>query len=277
MRHLRSLYQKIVRSLLLALVAIHPSTFELGRLRYTLARRGRKLLILPSIAGGAPDEGEGDAGGGDGEEGDDDDGVRDGGEPAEDGEEGGRRERDWKREARRNERELKAARRQLADETKARKERENATKTEHERALEAARKESADAVRAEIETERKAERLETATLAAAARGIKIKVDGREQTVRFEDPDDAFLYLGKLLRSGDTSEDELFDSAGKVNKSALSEALSAILADKPKLAAGASGGGGGRGSNDAGRGSSPATSDLEDLSIDELYDQHVKGK
>ena len=282
MKHLQSLVSTICRWLLLGLVAVRPVSFQLGRRgpRWTIFRRGTTLRILPSIAGGAPDEDEDDDDADRDRTGDeDDDADRD--RTGDEDEAPRGKERDWKREARRKERELKSAQRARAEAEEKLARATEANRSERERELDRAKKDVEAAVRAELEADRRGERLENKALALAARGVKVTVkeDGRdvERVLKFEDPDDAVTFLERAIKNRDTSMDELFDADGKIDGAALSEVLADILSTKPKLAAGDNGGGGGRGSNDASRGGSAPAGDLESLSIDELYKDHVKGK
>lgn len=161
-----------------------------------------------------------------------------------------------KREAAKKEKELEQLRAQL-------KERQDADKSEQEKALDKAREEARGEARSEAEKERRADRLEVAVARLAARGVK--VGDEEALQRFEDPEDAQTFLERAIRNGVVDEDDIFDADGKVNNDAIAAALSDILKAKPRLAAGTTNGNG-AGASDAGQGS--GGKGMEDMSVEE---------
>ena len=216
-------------------------------------------------------EGDGDGEGGDGDG--DGDGDGEGGEGG-----NGDETRDsnyWKRRAHRSEKKARTRPRRSEEAQKKLQERDEATKSEHEKAIEAARKEERESARKEADTERRADRLESATIRLASRGFTVKdEDGKDQTLRFADPDDAHTYVERMLRRGDLDEDELFDENGKIQNDALTAALQELLETKPHLVA--NGNGTGRttkvsGSADGGKGSGGGKSKT-DLSTEEQFER-----
>jgi hypothetical protein len=164
---------------------------------------------------------------------------------------------DWKKMARRHEREAKKERKaREAAEAKV-TERETADQSEHEKAVKSAREEGEKVAREAADKERRGDRLENATIKLAGKGIKVTVkeDDKdvEKTLRFTDPDDAFVHIERMIRNGDLESDDLFDDKGKVKSDALKEALEELIDAKPHLLASASNGGGGSGGSGAGNG------------------------
>ena len=244
-----------------------------------LALAGDLEAEWPTIRAGIPrwhprNDGEGEGGEGEGGEG----GEGEGGEGEGEGE-GGEgdegRKIDWKAMSRRHEKRARAERKAREEAEAKLKERTDAEKTERERAVEAARQEGEQTASEKADKERRADRLETATIRLASKGFKVKDDeGKEQTLRFADPDDAHTYIERMLRRGDLDEDDLFDDSGKIQADALSEALQELLETKPHLVA--NGGGTGRttkvsGSADGGKGSGGGKS-VQDLSVAEHFER-----
>ena len=189
---------------------------------------------------------------------------------------------DWKKMARRHEREAKKERKaREAAEAKV-KERETADQSEHEKAVKAAREEGEKTAKEIADKERRTDRLENATIKMAGKGIKVTVkeDDKDvqKTLRFTDPDDAFVHIERMIRNGDLDEDDLFNDKGKVNSEALTEALEELVDAKPHLIAGANGDGNGsgsgrkvKGSADGGKGSGGSKS-TEDMSVEEHFER-----
>jgi hypothetical protein len=232
--------------------------------------RARIPVWHPRLDGEGEGEGEGETGNGEGNgEGEGEEGE---------GEEG--RKVDWKSQSRKHERRARQERKAREEAEKKLKERDETEKTEHEKAIEAARNEEREAVRKESDKERRADRLETATFKLATKGFKVTdEDGKEQLLRFADPDDAHTYVEHMLRRGDLNEDELFDDDGKVQSDTLSEALQELLESKPHLVAGNGGTGGTRkvsGSADGGKGSGGGKS-IQDLSVAEHFERIRQNK
>lgn len=204
--------------------------------RYTLDPR--RMLLVPPLAGGAPDGdgeegdagGEGDGGDADGAgDGDDDHAptLREQRRNSPPGEDAGVEE--WKRYARawqdraqsdKTAVELKRERKQREELERKLKEREDGDKTEQEKAIDDAKAE----VRAEVEAERRHDRLEVAVTRLAAR-------------TFADTEDALIHLERAIKAGDVDQDDIFDSDGRVQTDAVKTALTELLERKPHLAAG----------------------------------------
>jgi hypothetical protein len=235
-----------------------------------------------SGSGGGDGGGDGGSGSGSGSSGssgsgDDDDDNDDDDDAAASGD-----KIDWKKMARRHEREAKKERKERERLQREAKDRETADQTDHEKAVQAAREEGEKKALETAAKERRGDRLENAVIKAANRGVKltVKEDDKEveKTLKFTDPDDAFVHIERMIRNGDLEEDELFDDKGRVNSDALTEALGDLLDAKPHLVAGASGNGSGssggrkvKGSADGGKGSGGSKS-AEDMSIDEHFER-----
>lgn len=171
----------------------------------------------------------------------------------------------WKREARKWEgRAKKNATDLAASQTKLR-EREDADKTEQEKAVEAAARTAREEALSEAQKDRRADKLEMAvTKVAAVRGVKVGTGDDEKTVKFADPDDVQMWLEKQIERGDIDADAIYHD-GKVDEDALGDELARLAAAKPGWLAGAAKGNGTgtpAGSADGGRGTPPASGSVE---------------
>lgn len=234
---------------------------------------------LPIMAGAEDGDGDGAAGarGGDGDgDGDKDGAGADGDGDGGDGGSGtGGTEPDWKREARKHERRSKQAARERDELKRQLAERTDADKDERQRAIDAARDEGRRTALSESEKDRRADRLENAVLRTAAKGIKVGRGDDARTVKFDDPEDALVFIERMLAKGELDEDEIFDDKGKVRADALTDALTDLLRNKPRLAAGRTE----RealGDADGGKGSG-AAGGLDDMSIEDHLKAVKRGK
>lgn len=244
-------------------------------------------LTLKPIAGADDGDEEessddsGDSGGESGEssgEGSDDSGGKDGdeGEPADGGDAPTEDERKVRAEAskltRRYERQAKNERQKREKLEKQLKEREDADKSEQEKAIEKARSEGEESARKQHEAERRQDRLESACVREAARGVTIKVDDEDKRIRFADPEDAQLHLQRAIGRGDVDEAELFGEDGRVNSDVLKSTLGEILEEKAYLRAAGDGEKPKKekpkGGADGGAGKEGGEKDLEEMSVDE---------
>lgn len=141
---------------------------------------------------------------------------------------------DWQVKARKHEREAKKARERAEKAEQALKDREDADKSEHEKALDAARSEGEVKAREQYETERRRDRLEVATTRYASRGIQLGEGEEAETVKFADPDDALVHLERAIDKDEV--DDPFDDEGKLDNNALQAALVDLLQRKPHLRA-----------------------------------------
>lgn len=231
-------------------------------------RMVRHVLTMFPIAGGAPenDDGAADKGGDDDSAGkaatgdDDADSDDDDGDSDDDsaGKAPAAAEPDWKRMARKHEREAKKARKDVEQLNARLQAREDADKSEQEKAIEEAEQRARTELEGKFDKERRQDRLELATTKIASKGLKIGTGDDAKTVKFADPDDALLHLERDIRNGDLDPEDIFDSNGRVRNDQLEEALTDLLSRKPHLAADT-----GRkvvaGTADAGKGS-PAKTD-----------------
>lgn len=204
----------------------------IDRVRFTLRMLLLALRARP-IAGG---DGEGDSGGDEGEGGKSGSGGS-GDDDKPNGGSGSDDDPDWKQEARKHEKAAKEMSSRLGRASKERDELlkkveklEDADKSDQQKALDKARKEARDEALGEAEKERRADRLEVAVTRIAAKGITIGSGDDAKTVRFEDPEDALIYVER------DGTDDLFDDDGKVKTKAVEEALADLLKRKPRLAA-----------------------------------------
>lgn len=143
-------------------------------------------------------------------------------------------EDDWQAKSRKHEREAKRLRKQLEERDKALKDRENADKSEQEKAIEAAREEGEKKARDAGEKERRADRLEVAVTRLAARGVQDGEGEDAKALRFADPEDALLRVERGISRGDIEADDIFDDEGRVKNDALTEALVKIAKANPHL-------------------------------------------
>ena len=246
----------------------------LDRIRFTLRMIQLALRARP-IAGGADDGKDGgDSGGADaGADGKDAESAGSGSEGSEDEDKVDHSDRKtWESESRKHERRAKASERRVADLEKQLKEREDASKSENEKAIDKARKEAREEAQAEAEKSRRSDRLEVAVTRAATRGIK----AGEETVKFADPDDALANIERAIARGDVDADEIFNSEGAVQTEPLQAALGEILEAKPHLKAGAESGGRPSGSSDAGKGAGGG-GDLESMTPEDHFKQISRAK
>lgn len=191
-----------------------------------------------------------------------------------------RAEPDWKKMARKHEREAKKARQDREDLAKKLKEREDADKSDQEKAIEKAREEAKAEAESGFAEQRREDRIESAVTKLALKGFKVTVkDGeeeKEKTLKFADPDDAQLRLERAIRKGEVSYDDIYKD-GAVDQDAVTEFLSDLLQENAHLQASDGSGKPAKvqGSADAGKGARSGNKELEELSPDEMFEKHVR--
>lgn len=243
-------------------------------------------LVLPAMTGADDGDGDGDgsgdgdgAGEGEGEgDGDGGDGEGDGkpsgdgdGDGDGDGEEKGKDD-DWKWQARKHERRSKAEKKKREEAEAKLKKREEADKSEQEKAVDKAREEGRTSALTEAEKERRSDRLEVAVTRLANKPIEIGEGDDKKKVRFADSDDALVFIERAIDRGDIDADEIFDDNNRVKADALKGELAELLETKPHYQA-ASGEGGEQkkkpkaasGDADQGRGEGSGSKSLEEMS------------
>lgn len=263
-------------------VALSPRSFEAtlpNGMRIIVWPRDR--VVLPVIAGGAP--GEDNA-----EQENEKDKEKEGESEAKKAEEEKdneaeekeaeeeverKKEPDWKAESRKHERRSKKEREAREAAEKKLQEREDEDKTEQQKAIDKAREEGKTEALTVAEKERRKDRLESAVTRAAGKKITIGEGEEAKEVRFDDPEDAEVFLQRKIVKGDLDEDDLFDSDGKVKADVVAEALKEILEEKPRLAEDSGDGSGKKktanGSADQGKGGgSGGEKNLEEMSPEE---------
>lgn len=146
-----------------------------------------------------------------------------------------KKEPDWKAESRKHERRSKKEKEAREDAEKKLQERQDEDKSEQEKAVDKAREEGKTEALTVGEKERRKDRLESAVTRAAGKKIKVGEGEDAKEVRFEDPEDAEIYLNRKIAKGDLDEDDLYDSDGKVKTDVVAEALKEIIEEKPRLA------------------------------------------
>jgi hypothetical protein len=263
---IRALVIKFVTTL----VVQEPILVKVGAHRfYVNPHTGR---LMPTVAGG---DGEGE-----GEEGGEGEGEGAGDEEGGEGEGEGAGEPDWKKESRKHERRAKAAQKRAEDLQKQIDDAKTQNAPAAEKAIEDAKKAARDEALAEAAKERRQDRLDVAVTRLAAKGVKA---GDEDGVKFADTEDALLWVQRRIESGDIDADEIFDDQGKVQTTALTEALGEILEEKPHLkATGESGSEGGKkkaaGDSDAGKGKGAAgqLSSTEGMTAEQIAEALEKG-
>jgi len=176
---------------------------------------------------------------------------------------------DWQAKARKHERALKNERKaREAAEAKLR-EREAADLSEQEKAIAKAREDATNEVTSKFEAERRTDRIESAVTKMALGGFKAKDgDGNDVTLKFADPDDAQLRVDRALRNDELSYDDIY-ADGKVQSAALTEFLTELLEEHPRLRATDGNGGSAKKVDfDAGKGKGSGGKSLEDMSPDD---------
>lgn len=146
-----------------------------------------------------------------------------------------KKEPDWKAESRKHERRSKKEKEAREAAEKELQERKDADKSEQEKAVDKAREEGKTEALTVAEKERRKDRLESAITRAAGKKIKIGDGDDAKEVRFEDPEDAEVFLQRKIAKDDLDEDDLFDSDGKPKADVIAETLKEILEEKPRLA------------------------------------------
>lgn len=177
-------------------------------------------------------------------------------------------EPNWKQQARRHEREAKAARKREADLQTKLKERDDADKSEQDKAIDKARTDATKEVSSKYELERRAERLELAvTRIAVGKGVTIGEGDKQKTVKFTDAEDVQMWVERQVKNGNIDADEIYDENGKVNAEALSDSLAQLAASKPSWLQGAPAAKGPDFDGGKGKGSAKG---VDDLSVEEHY-------
>lgn len=171
---------------------------------------------------------------------------------------------DWRRESRKHERRAKAEKERndkLEDEIEKLK---ASGRSDQEKAIEKAKADAKAEAQAEHDKERRADRLEGAVLRLAAKGVKVGKGEDAKTVRFDDPEDALVFVERAVARGDLPADTLYDDKGRPKQDVLVEELTDLLERKPALAADA-GTKTDPGDSDAGKGKGRSgTEDMNDL-------------
>jgi hypothetical protein len=143
------------------------------------------------------------------------------------------------------------------------KEREDADKSDQEKAIDTAKRQAREEALSEADKDRRADRLEMAvSKVAAIRGVKLGAGDDAKTVKFTDPDDVLMWLEKQIDRGDIDADTIYKD-GRVDMDALAEELMALAEAKPGWLAGAGKQNGiPAGSSDAGKGAAPSGNSVE---------------
>lgn len=193
---------------------------------------------------------------------------------------------DWQTKYRKSERQRK----RLADQAKRDAEERDTLRSrlseieasnlsETEKAIAKAREEAAAEVTSKHEVERRADRIESAVTLLSLKGFKVKdADGNDVELRFADPDDAQLRLDRALRNGDLDHADIYKD-GKVDKAAVTEFLTEVLEEHPRLRADTGNGNGHKTERvdfDGGKGKGSASKSLEEMTPDDHY-QAIRGK
>lgn len=164
---------------------------------------------------------------------------------------------DWRSQARRHESKSKRLEARANKLELKLKELEDADKSEQEKAIQKARDEAAAEAKSAAEKDRRSDRLEVAVTRLAAKGVQVGEGDEAKPIRFEDPEDALVFVERQITKGDLDTDEIFDDEGKVRPDALGEVLRGLLKAKPRLAA-AQNGSDPVGDADAGKGKGDAS-------------------
>lgn len=180
-------------------------------------------------------------------------------------------EPDWKKMSRRHERDAKKLRKDTEDLTRKLRERDDADKTEQQKAIDKARDDATAEVTTKYEAQQREDRIENAVTKLSLKGFKAKRDGKDITLRFADPDDAQLRLDRALRNGDLAYDEIY-ADGKVQADAVTTFLTELLEEHPRLRAAENGNPTGKDQEpvdfDGGKGKDGGGKDLSAMSPDD---------
>jgi hypothetical protein len=145
--------------------------------------------------------------------------------------------RKWKRDSRKHEDRSKAEKKR-ADDLQAKLDKiEKSSQTDQEKAIAKAKEEAKAEAQTEADTERRADRLEGSVLRLAAKGVKVGEGKDAKTVRFDDPEDAFVFIERAVRNGDIPEATIYDDNGRPKADVIEEELVDLLKRKPNLAGG----------------------------------------
>lgn len=167
------------------------------------------------------------------------------------------------------------------------KKREDADKSEQEKAVEAAREAGATEARNEALKDRRADRLEAASVRMASKGVEIETkdgDGDETKktrVKFADPDDALVHLERAIGRGEIDADTVFDENSRVKDGELTELLVELLEKKPHLRESSSEKEEGKSAGDAdagkGAGQDEGGKKLEEMSVEDHLNRITRHK
>lgn len=261
---------------------VHPDVLTLAdllRAEWPAARQRIRLSGHPTCEdddSGGDDAGAGDADKGKGkagdkagdDAGDDDDGDDAGDDAGDDGKAG--TDTDWKKMARRHERAAKVARADREALAAKLREREDADKSEQQKAIDKAREEATAEVTTKYEAQQRADRIENAITRLSLKGFKGKIDGKDVTLRFADPDDAQLRLDRALRNDEIAYDDIY-AEGKVQSDAIITFLTELLEEHPRLRAPEGNGNAGKDDRvdfDGGKGKDGGGKTLSDMTPDD---------
>lgn len=148
-------------------------------------------------------------------------------------------EPDWKRERRESRKHERRAKAEKARNDSLQKEIDKlkaSGKSDQEKAIEKAKEEAKAEAQSELDEERRGDRLEGAVLRLAAKGVKVGKGEDAKTVRFDDPEDALVFIERAVSRGDLPADTLYDDSGRPKTDVLTEELVDLLERKPALAA-----------------------------------------
>jgi uncharacterized phage infection (PIP) family protein YhgE len=189
---------------------------------------------------------------------------------------------DWKAHSRKHEREAKKARKELEEERAKLKEREDADKSEQDKAIDKAREEGKTEALTVAEKDRRNDRLEVAVTRIASKPITLGEGDEAKPTKFADPEDAQVFLDRAISSGDLDADEVFGDDGKVKIDVVTIALKEILEERPRLAEAAADSKltpKAKGSADGGKGSGigDGNKELEDMSVEDHFKRIRRSK
>lgn len=251
---------------------VHPDALTLAQLllaEWPAARERIRLCGHPTCDGGEDADADADKDtDADTDDADSTDEDTDKGDDDQDDDKGTKDEPDWKKLARRHEREAKAARKREADLQTKLKQRDDADKSEQQKAIDKAREDATAEVTTKYEAQQRTDRIENAVTKLSLRGFKAKSDGKEITLKFADPDDAQLRVDRALRNGDLTYEDIY-SDGKVQTSVVIDFLTELLEEHPRLRAQDNASTAkGAVDFDAGKGNGGGGKSLEDMSPDD---------
>lgn len=229
--------------------------------------------LLPSTAGGAPEDDDDDDDGDEGDEEDEDEKPKDDSEGQDKGDDTKVTEGDdWKTKSRKNERKANREKTKREEAEKKLREREERDESDADKKVREAKEEGRNEALTEAQKEARSTRLESAVTKAAVKKLKLGEGDDAEEARFADPEDAQILIERAIAKGTLEEDEVFNDKGQVDQEVIERELASFLKRKSHLREGGTEGSKDHGDPDLGKGD-PADGSLDSMSVED----HVERK